>query len=519
MKYHLFKFIGSCLCCFYPVLTLEAQPAATRMEEYRDRSLWLQTANPVGLLFNDASSFSVAEANYRFTSGDLRTAAEATSIHHFQVQAESYRSLKQIRLYGRLGYENSSQNNRQWQTTLQPEAHLINFGDTVAGQQTVETYHISAGIALPLAKGWYIGSQVDYYARTGRKHIDPRNENDQIDLTLTPGILYRRESFGIGAQATYQRIAEKISYAIFNGESYDLRTFYPLWFGANESFQNGINAARSYEEERFGGALQLWGKGRRYEWLSECRYTEGLEKCDIRAENGLRAGETERQELNWNGQIRLLGRNQHTFRPAYHRLARTGYDNLQSQPEQSTELSYLQYGRTKRSAIMNDLLSLDYTLLTTPNNLSGYQKVNARIEWQREQTQFFVYPATFTQTIRNIAFGAHYTRQFFIRQNSIEVMGGATYRKGSGHLPEVKAEEGYPLPEIKILQKNDLLIHDFQTKTAETLHYSVAMQYTHRLSNAYSLFARTTVNYLQGLSRPYPQAYRLHCGVSAGVLF
>lgn len=519
MRNTLLKFIFICLCGFYPVFALKAQSFVTRVEDYRDRYLWLQTANPAGLLFNAASSFSVAEARYRFTNGDNRIATEAASLQHFQVYTESYRRLKQIQLHGRFGYENSQQNDRQWQTTLQPEAHLINFGDTVAGRQTIETYNICVGAALPLGQGWQIGGSMDYYARTGRKHIDPRNQNDQVDLNIASGVLYRRAAFGIGAHFNYQRIVEKINYSIFNGETYDICTFYPLWFGLRESFQMNVNSSRSYREERFGGALQLWGKGRRYEWLSECRYVEGLEKCDISEITKSRVGETRRQELKWNGQVRIRGNVQHTFRPAYHRLVRTGYDHLQSLPEHSTEQSYLDHGRTKRSAIINDVLSLDYTLLSAPDSLSGYRKIKTRLEWQQEQTQFFVYPATFKQTIRHMAFSVNYTRQFLIRQHALEMMAEATYRHSDGYLPEIEAEEEYPLPEIKISQRNDLLRRDFEIKTAETLRYSAAIQYTRRLKGTYALFTRTTVSYLQGLSRPYRSEYRLHCGVSAGLLF
>lgn len=519
MKNTLLKLTILCLCSFHPVFALKAQPSATRVEDYRDRNLWLQTANPAGLLFNAASSFSVAEAGYRFTNGDNRTATEAASLQRFQIHTESYRRLKQIQLHGRLGYENSRQNDRQWQTTLQPEAHLINFGDTVAGRQTVETYNICAGTSLPLGKGWHIGGSMDYYARTGRKHADPRNQNDQIDLDIASGALYRRETFGVGAHFNYQRIVEKIDYSIFNGESYEICTFYPLWFGLRENFQSNVNSSRSYREERFGGALQLWGKGRRYEWLSECRYMEGLEKCDISEVIKSRMGETRRQELNWNGQVRLDGNARHTFRPAYHRLVRTGYDQLQSLPEYSTGQSYLHHGRAKRSAIVNDVLSLDYTLLSVPDSLSGYRKIKTRIEWQQEQTQFFVYPATFTQTIRHMALSVNYTWQFRLRQHAFEIMADVAYRHSNGHLPDIRTEEGYPLPEIKIPQKDDLLRRDFQIKTAETLRYSAAMQYTRYLKGTYSLFTRTTASYLQGLSRPCRATYRLHCGVSAGFLF
>lgn len=520
MKNRLLKYIFICTCCFYPMFVLKAQSFVTGPEDYRDRYFWLQTANPAGLLFNVANSFSVAEVSYQFINGDMRMATEAGSLERFQVHTESYRSFKRLQLHGRFSYENNRQNNRQWQTTLQPEAHLINFGDTVAGRQATETYNICAGIALPLGRGWHIGGNVDYYARTGRKHIDPRNQNDQIDLSITPGVLYHKEAFGIGACFSYQRIAEKISYSIFNGEYYDGRTFYPLWFGISENFQNGNNSSRSYQEERFGGALQLWGKGQRYEWLSEYRYTEGVERCNISAVTESRVGETERQELNWNGQVRFGKNARHTFRPAYYRLVRTGYDNLQSLPEHSTEQSYLQYGRVKRSAIINDIISMDYTLLFMRDTLSGYRKIRARLEWQQEQTQFFVYPATFTQIVRYIVFSANYTRLFRVgQQHAIEVMAEAAYRNGGGYLPEIRTENEYPLPEIRISQKNDLLIHDFQIKTAETLYYSAAIQYIRYLNDTYALFTRAAAGYQQGLSGPCRTTHRLHFGISAGLLF
>lgn len=519
MKNTALKSTYLCLCFLYSLFTVKAQPSATRTEDYRDLYLWLQTANPAGFAFNPANPFSIAETGYGFTGGERRTATEAESAHRFQAQTEAYRSLKKIQVHGRFGYVNSRQNNRQWQTMIQPEAHLIGFGDTVAGRQNLETYNICGGIALPLGKGWHIGAEADYYARTARKHTDPRNQNDQADLSLTPGLLYRRKNFGIGAHFNYRRIAEKINYSVFDGGSYDILTSYPLWFYVRGSLLNPVNNSRTYEEERFGGGLQLWGKGRKVEWLSEWRYTAGTETFHILEQEKSRGGETGRQELIWNGQLRIEADTRHTFRPAYHRLIHTGYDNLQNKPENSTSPSYNHYGKVKRSAITSDLLSLDYTLLSVRDSLSGYRKVKARIEWQREQTQFFVYPAVFTQTIRHIAFSARYTRQFRIRQHSVELTAGAMYRNGNGNLPELQAEDGYPLPEIKISQQTDLLIHDFQIKTAETLRYSAAIQYTRQLKGAYAIFARTTAGYLHGLSGTGPTAHRLDCQIAVGLLF
>lgn len=494
---------------------ISAQTTPLRPADYREHNLWLNTTNPAGLLFNPVTPSSLAEARYHFTNGGLHTANQAPSIQQYDLYSESYRHLKKIQLYGKIGYQNIRQNKRQWATAINPENHLINFGDTIPGRQTIENYTISGAIAFPLHHHWSAGGKINYNARSATKNTDPRNKNIQTDLSAAPGILYSRPFLNIGANFIYHRIAEEITYSLLNTELRDGKTFYPLWFSIPENFQNGLNNIRKYEANNYGGAIQLSVRSQKLEILNEFLYLKGKEKSHTQLH--AKKGETEHQEFVYKSQIRIIGKTQQTFTPFYRHLIRTGFDNLQGKADNSNQQNQEDYGRVKRAAITTDQAGLSYLLLSSADSLSTHYKIKARFDYEHEQTLFFIYPAHFSQTVDHYSFSVGYDHFRRFRNHSFQIATQAGYAQGHGQLPTLHPADGHPTPEISMSQNTGLLIRDLQVKTAKTLQLLLDIQYTRYLNQSYALFGRTSADYRQALSQPH--SYRLHTTISAGLLF
>lgn len=498
---------------------LSAQSTITRSETFRELNPWLNSGNPAGLVFNPAVQFSVAGATYGFSNGSHRMSTDAPIAHRYALHTESFRTLKKVQLYGKAGYSGDIQKRHQWSAMLQPETHLISVGDSFPGRQHNETYNICGGIAIPLTPCWNIGLNLNYKARGGNKNTNPRNTNTQNDVLFSPGLAFSYGIFRAGAHFTFHRIIENVTYESSNNESYTFQTFLPLWFYIDENNANGKNKSRIYLDQRCGGGLQFSFGNKQWEWFNEFRYNGSTATSDIFILTGKRAGETERQNFNYTGRLTLHTALLHRLQPEYRRLLRTGYDNLQGQPENAAAGKVEDYGRIRRSSIVTDEAALSYTLARPCDSLVNNWAIRTRFGYRHEKTLFFVYPASLSQSVTRLSFAAGYERRIPIRKQLLEIGVGIEYTTGHGHLPEASTHNGLPMPDIKIQQNRALLYNDFRTGTAETLLGNFRLQYTRPLSSVFSFYASTATSYIHE-SAPGTQArFRLHQDVSAGVLF
>ena len=77
------------------------------MQEIYQQNNWLTGANPVGMSFNRFRSFSVAEVGYRFEDGNFGNVSLPASSNKYAVFGESYQTIGNVSLYGKIGYVNN----------------------------------------------------------------------------------------------------------------------------------------------------------------------------------------------------------------------------------------------------------------------------------------------------------------------------------------------------------------------------------------------------------------------------
>lgn len=507
------------VCCGIASQTLSAQSTITRSETFRELNPWLNSGNPAGLVFNPAVRFSVAGATYGFSNGSHRMSTDAPDTHRYALHSESFQTLKKVQLYGKAGYSGNIRKRHQWSAMLQPEVHLISLGDSFPGRRHDETYNICGGIAIPLTPCWNIGLNLDYNARAGNKNSNPRYKHTQNDVLFSPGLAFSCGIFRAGANFTFHRIIENVTYEFSNNELYTFQTFLPLWFYVDENISNGKNKFRTYQDQSYGGGVQFSFGNKRWEWFNEFRYSGSTATTDISIPTGKRAGETERRNFNYTGRLTYHASLLHRLQPEYRRLLRTGYDNLQGPPENAASGKVEDYGRIRRSSFITDEATLNYTLARPYDSFVNRWAVRTRFGYKHEKTLFFVYPASLSQSITRLSFATGYERRIPIRKQLLEIGAGIEYTTGHGHLPETTTLNGSPMPDIKIQQNQALLNNDFQTGTAETLIGNLRLQYTRPLGSVFSFYASATTSYIHE-SAPRAQArFRIHQDFSAGILF
>lgn len=485
---------------------------------FYENNLWLSGSNPAGLIYNPKILWSDATINYEYVQGNFRLNTDAPTIHSYAVSSESFYPWKNIQLYGRIQYSGQYDKDRQWNATLQPENHLIIFGDTISGLQIRETYNICGGIGIPLNEHWSIGGLVNFYARSNIKKTNPRNQNKQNDLYLSPGLIYRQKKFHTGLNFMYRKNTEDISYTNTDPEKQEARTYFPLWFYLVENISGtSYNFQRIYQDKQYGIGWQFYFTSSRWKWFCEFRYLQGNEITDISKTYGIRAGETLHRLYNYQGILSLQTQVKHVWTSGYQRDERTHSDNIQFQSDGSLKVENL--GKAKRSAIFKDKLFLEYKLSKPHNPLYDRWSIYGSLCYEHEKTFFMIYPARYLQPITQYHFKLGYTYRFIKPQYQLKISPQLTYSTGHGSLPRLSLSSQAPQPEIKMAQKQDLLIRDFQFKTSETITMGVFLQYIRNLTTHYALLCQAGADYKQPLASGNRHLLRLNLSVSTGIIF
>ena len=201
------------------------------MQEVYQQNNWLTGANPVGMSFNRFRSFSVAEVGYRFEDGNFGNVSLPASSNKYAVFGESYQTIGNVSLYGKIGYLNNRKQEVNWNGMTGDCWRGINLCDSVSGDQRSEQYQLSGAFSLPVSSHWLMGSRFDYLVDLNAKDADPRNENQWMEWKITPGVGYECGSHRLGASIFYGNRKETVDYQnVGTHTTYPFFVSYPLGY-------------------------------------------------------------------------------------------------------------------------------------------------------------------------------------------------------------------------------------------------------------------------------------------------
>lgn len=486
------------------------------MEAVRRQNYWLEGENPVALSFNDFRSFSVAEAGYRRTDGNLGKVTEPVTMNVYSIGSESFQKLGTVSLFGKLGYTQTRKQEMNWNGMTGSHWQAVNLSDSIAGNQRAEQYQLASAFAVPLHSHWLMGAGIDYQVQLTAKDTDPRNKNQWMELQLTPGVVYQYAKYKLGASFLYKKSKEEVNYRnVGTHVTYPYFAAYPLGFFL--TIPRGEESTWYYSSKEMGGALQLdftTGTLQLFQQVSA-----GVINQDIVSNRILNRGEGETDvwhadytgKLGWfrrqsKHEISLLA----GFRQA------KSYDNLQRQDMNGFWESY---GRIARSEHQVANCALTYGFYRQRDVWNNHFSVLAGVRYHQEESMLLFYPIAYSQPIHRFAIHATVTRQWVLAGGLLDLSVGGEYGTGGGVLQKEKSLSGQAAPDIPFWQNRELLQQLFVYETAARWNLETSACYTRFIpSSQLAWVARVSGRYEQG-GKSLPDENKCCISASVGLLF
>ena len=485
------------------------------MQEVYQQNNWLTGANPVGMSFNRFRSFSVAEVGYRFEDGNFGNVSLPASSNKYAVFGESYQTIGNVSLYGKIGYVNNRKQEVNWNGMTGDCWRGINLCDSVSGDQRSEQYQLSGAFSLPVSSHWLIGSRFDYLVDLNVKDADPRNENQWMEWRITPGVGYEYGNHRLGASIFYGNRKETVDYQnIGTHTTYPFFVSYPL--GYFKTLPKGENIKWYYSVQELGGFLQeegAYGRFRLFQQIGGNLVRQNIVSDRIQNK---KESETDGWKLDYKGigsLVSSLNRHEWSWKVLFDKS--DSYDLLQQQEENMG--TWHSSGKVLRSTARINEYGLTYGYYRLYNEWNSRCSIVSGIEFKQTKSQLLFYPAEYTQTVHRFTAYSTFTRNFLLSNARIDLAIGAEYGKGGGTMiAEKQLQSGQNTPAIKLWQNMDRLEQEYNYLTEPRWALHLSLTYTHIIS--FTWFSRLTAGY-ENASKKLFNSNKENISVQIGLFF
>lgn len=509
----------------YPPSTEAVRIPST--EAVREQNDWLAGANPIALSMNRFRSLSVAQATYGHGAGALGNPLLPTSTDRYAVSSESYQRLGNVSLYGRLGYALTRRQEMNWNgmttndrvTNPIASSHwsAVPLCDSVSGNQRSERYELAGAVSLPLSAHCLIGTRFDYHVEQTAKDTDPRNLNQWMEWTLTPGIGYERHRLRLGLSLLYARRTEGVDYQhVGNHVTYPVFVAYPLGFFGTLSGSEPINW--HYASDQAGGALQMSivrpQQMRLFQQLGGSLIRQSVESNQI---ENRQQSETEAWQLTYTARVtRLLPHARHEWaaHADYHQSR--SYDPLQRQQAGSP---YQTYGRVLRSTRHEGLYRLTYDYHRLRDAWQPRFSFLSGITLRQTESTLLFYPAEYTQPLHRLTTDVTLNRNFPLPSAQLDLSVGGQYGTGGGSLQNEKQGDGQTQPEIRLWQNTELQQQVYRYEVASRWQLNASLTYTRELAQSPLRWFVRLVGQYERDAEQLSQPHRSEITAQVGILF
>ena len=243
--------------------------SAQRYERVVKDNFWNTSGNVSGIR-QDSISRSYAEIYGGYEAGGFRDTWQAEDGWRAGAATASIRHLEKISLKGSFSFEQVEGYGMCGSMFIQPGFYPVDVLEFTPGRKTLQTYAFDGGISYDLSDSWRIGAEMDFESANMAKRKDLRHTNWRLDMTVSPGFMYHRGDFAIGANYLLRKTSESIkaeqvgtsesSYYAFldKGLMYGV---YSVWSGSGLHLSEaGVNGF-PVKDFSNGAALQMQYKG------------------------------------------------------------------------------------------------------------------------------------------------------------------------------------------------------------------------------------------------------------------
>lgn len=251
---------------------LIAQYEKTGWESYeyvQESNPWLYSDNAAGLHSITIDNLSYAEAYFNKKNGKLRNYFQSDNSFQSGADVKSlYRLNSKTVFYGNVNYSHFEGKNMGGATFIDPYVspfNIVEYADSTQGKKALDIYHLTGAFSTELARGFNVGTKLDYKTSNYAKFKDLRHENREMDLILTLGAAYRISPFWeAGINYTYRRRIEEIRFQSYGNTDQQFNSLidFGVFYGHQVRFSksDGYTEANTFKplfEEFQGASLQL----------------------------------------------------------------------------------------------------------------------------------------------------------------------------------------------------------------------------------------------------------------------
>jgi hypothetical protein len=261
---HILMCISLLLCTFTTSIfaqnTDDVTPAS--LERIKLTSMWHNTANAAGNVFDEVKKYSNVDMNYQYYNGNFHRPQQAKDGNSLQFASEGNLLLNKTRVWGFFSYHRDRLNSTEFNASiLDPYRGMPYYvADTVASDWRNQHYQLGFKVAQPLGNMFSVGIEGWYLASTGAKQRDPRTDNNQMTLILKPSVaMALGENHRVGLTFEYYNLKEESD--MQNVNDYVDQTYYSMYGLGTAIIGLGSGRTTNYEGNNFGGSLQYECKG------------------------------------------------------------------------------------------------------------------------------------------------------------------------------------------------------------------------------------------------------------------
>lgn len=265
----------SCLLLITLSIAAKGQNSAFELEQFNMEEIVLRSRNAA--LLNTMAIPNLGESSLYFnrTNGDFKHPLLAKDSKHYGFSSERYQSLKDWTVYGRFNVDMGNEKGVPNTTQLNPlRINPYIIVDSLSGNWNKQAYVIDVKVASPLFyETLGVGLDLKYNVTTGARQRDPRPQNTNNELELTPALTYKMNAHStFGLTATYHHFVE--DFTVSNINSAIVHNMYKLigvgeYVGSSPIFMATSGITRRYNGNRYGGALQYAYRSNNWKLLGE----------------------------------------------------------------------------------------------------------------------------------------------------------------------------------------------------------------------------------------------------------
>lgn len=267
--------------------------AVISLSAFGQGRLWLNTGNAAGLATyttdgSDTLSHYIPSTNKAWlgagvSMGKFHSVDEGKTEYQMGAGAKAaYRLNRQTVLAGGVSYIHGEKRNAAGSVWFRPQEAPFNItetSDSTRGNKNSDTYNIWGALCYNVSNAFTLGVGADFTAANYAKQKDPRQKDNYLDFTISPGFMWRLGGgFALGLNYTYRRTMENMTFRLAGRQDkvYEYLIDRGAYFGRTETTDGAGYTDDSFEkpllDESHGAGLQLEIDFGRATWLNQLDY-------------------------------------------------------------------------------------------------------------------------------------------------------------------------------------------------------------------------------------------------------